>query len=353
MNLNKNQHRVILILIFIFTGTSLFAQFGRRGGTQTITYDELYDDPYDINKLWVGFLPMYGEIHWTNVTAGFGAEIMYMHEDKIHINGQVRLPYFRNTDLTRFAAEESRNYNPNVHAFKNYFYAEVGVTYHIWDKENEVTGNIPLYSKNYKGSKWAAKVAQTAEVPNKRREILGVRLGGVFHETATNVSAAIEKQNVTILAVESSDTLVIDRGNGDHYSSVRSIGFYTGVSYTWIKNFAAKPDKTYSELVEDQIFSTFLDIFVFPWNQLDNFSVLTNPQDVATAVLYDASGIRTFMFGARLGIDGKFNRELGWSYGSEIGIRPGINGFGFYGLLKVSFPVYSTKLDNKVEAFGR
>jgi hypothetical protein len=59
------------------------------------------------------------------------------------------------------------------------------------------------------------------------------------------------------------------------------------------------------------------------------------------------------MFGGRLGIDGHFNRTLGWGYAAEIGVRPGLQKRGFYGLIKITFPMYGTKLDYKVEAFGR
>ena len=59
------------------------------------------------------------------------------------------------------------------------------------------------------------------------------------------------------------------------------------------------------------------------------------------------------MIGFRAGIDGKFNRTLSWSYGGEVGYRPSLSGQGFYALLKVSFPVFSSNLDNKVEAFGK
>jgi hypothetical protein len=59
------------------------------------------------------------------------------------------------------------------------------------------------------------------------------------------------------------------------------------------------------------------------------------------------------MFGFRMGLEGKYNRDLGWAYGIETGIRPGISGKGFYATFKISFPVYSTNLEYEREAFGK
>src|SRR5690606_18938276 len=69
--------------------------------------------------------------------------------------------------------------------------------------------------------------------------------------------------------------------------------------------------------------------------------------------IYDVSPIALKKFGARVGIEGKFNRTLSWAYGGEVGYRPSIEGRGFYALLKISLPVFGTNLNYKVESFGR
>ena len=45
----------------------------------SVTFDELYDEPYSINKLFIGFQPIYGDVFATNVNAGFGAEASYYY----------------------------------------------------------------------------------------------------------------------------------------------------------------------------------------------------------------------------------------------------------------------------------
>jgi hypothetical protein len=68
---------------------------------------------------------------------------------------------------------------------------------------------------------------------------------------------------------------------------------------------------------------------------------------------YLVSPVKTKTFGFRLGMDGRFNRQLSWSYGAEVGYRPAIEGRTFYALVKISFPVFGTNLDYKVESFGK
>ena len=54
---------------------------------------ELYDEPYSVNKLFVGFQPFYGEVFATNVNAGFGAEASYYYRDKMDFKAHFRKTY--------------------------------------------------------------------------------------------------------------------------------------------------------------------------------------------------------------------------------------------------------------------
>jgi hypothetical protein len=42
-----------------------------------------------------------------------------------------------------------------------------------------------------------------------------------------------------------------------------------------------------------------------------------------------------------------------WAYGAEVGYRPSFEGRSFYAMFKISFPVFGTNLDYKVESFGK
>lgn len=346
---------VRLVLIIAISYSFVFsseAQFRRRSENKTVTYEEMYNDPYDINKLFIGITPAYGDIHVTNITTGFGIDATYYLNDFMHFKAHARTPYFLGSDFARNSADKN-GFDPQSRA-RTYFFTEASASYHIWDKEQEHESKIPLYSKNYEGAEWAAKVPRRADIPNKRREILFARLGGVYYQTTSELSRAIAAQDVIVNPVgeteESANSLTAD-SEGPVFGNVFGAGVAVGGGFTWIKNFAAKPDKTYEELVDDHVFSTFLDLFIFPMVTVENF--YHKPQGAADFMEYDASSINTFMFGGRIGIDGHFNRTLGWGYGAEIGVRPGLAQRGFYGLLKITFPMYGTKLDYSVEAFGR
>jgi hypothetical protein len=125
---------------------------------------------------------------------------------------------------------------------------------------------------------------------------------------------------------------------------------------TWIKNVAVNFDK-FEEGIDDLMFTAYLDILLSPSIKIDDVvytdkDIQGNPIEGTTA-LYSVSSLKTKTFGFRLGVDGRFNRQLSWSYGAEVGYRPSLEKRTFYALLKISFPVFGTNLDYKVESFGK
>ncbi len=349
----KKYSFAFFLITFLVCSQLAEAQFRRGSTNKTVTYEEMYNDPYDINKLFVGLTPMYGDVSVGNITSGFGLDATYYLKDFMHFKANVRTPYFAGSDFARRAAQTNENFDGRA---RSYLYTEASISYHIWDKEQESESMIPLYSKNYQGAQWAAKVPKRAEIPNKRREIFFARLGGVYYETTSELSRAINTQGVNVQGIGVDEPSAVDTLNGGSldqsiFGNVLGYGLSVGAGITWMKNFAAKPDKTYEELVDDHIFTTFIDLFILPVITVEDF--IHRPDGASQFFRYRGSDINTFMFGGRLGIDGHFNRTLGWGYAAEIGVRPGLEKRGFYGLIKITFPMYGTKLDYKVEAFGR
>lgn len=348
----KNINLIVLCIFLLGLSHAAEAQFRRGSANKTVTYEEMYNDPYDINKLFIGITPIYGDINVTNITAGFGLDATYYLNDFMHFKASARTPYYSGSDFARNAAQNDPTFSGRA---RTYLYAEASASYHIWDREQESTSLISLYSKNYEGAQWAAKVPKRADIANKRREIFFARLGGVYYESTSELSRAIEAQGVDVTGFGAEEPSATDTLTGNLqnaiFGNVVGYGLSVGAGFTWMKNFAAKPDKTYEELVDDHIFSTFIDLFIFPVVNVEDF--FHKPEGAAQFFQYNGSQLNTFMFGGRLGIDGHFNRTLGWGYGAEIGVRPGLQKRGFYGLIKITFPMYGTKLDYKVEAFGR
>ena len=79
---------ILIAALMVLTSSTLFAQ-GERKDKTAVTYEEIYDEPYSVNKLFVGLIPMYGELFVTNVNAGYGVDAMYYHKDKADFRFQL------------------------------------------------------------------------------------------------------------------------------------------------------------------------------------------------------------------------------------------------------------------------
>jgi len=334
------------LLVLLALPLPLFAQGDRKDKT-AVTYEELYDEPYSVNKLFIGFQPLYGEMFATNINAGFGLEATYFYRDKAHFWAHLRKTYSRRFfDFTRELAARNSSVDNTPQIF-NYF--ELGGTYHIKDFETSSKTKMVLYKKSYQGNRWASRVPLQAEVPSKVRKIYGARLGAIAWNSAANVNRALQAQGRGL------DHLLTENGQGlqafagtntqlDVFSNINSMAVALGASYTRIRNVAVSFDK-FEDGVDDGLLTLFMDILYSPLIQIDDIRY--------QGAVFSAEGIKTNPFGFRLGLDGRFNRTLSWAYGGELGYRPGIAGNSFYAMFKISFPVFSTNLDYKVESFGK
>ncbi|MFM8833310.1 MAG: hypothetical protein ACKOEV_06715 [Cytophagales bacterium] len=322
---------------------------------QAVTFEELYDEPYSVNKLFIGFQPLYGELFATNVNAGFGIEASYYHKDKFDFKVNFRKTYSSQFfDFNRQAALDNKadglTTRPSI-----FTYYELGGTYHIKDNDQSGKTKMVLYKKSLRGNRWAASVPLRAEVPCKVRKIIGARLGGIYWASSIDLNHVLKAQELT-------NASIIDQaGNGlplqlppdpisglsksfSVYGNMLATNAYVGGSLSWFRNVAVSFDK-YEEGIDDGMLTLFFDLIYAPILQLDPVTY--------QGVDYSTDAIKTTSFGFRAGIDGKFNRTLSWSYGGEIGLRPSVSGQGFYAMFKISFPVFGTNLDYKVESFGK
>lgn len=352
----------IFFLVIAALATSCFSLSAQdRKDKTAVTYEELYDEPYSINKLFVAFQPIYGELFVANVNAGFGIEAIYYHKDILDFKAHFRKTYTRQFyDFSRDLAMNNSDVDNRAEVY-NYF--EFGGTYHIKDFEESSKTKMFLYKNSYKGNKWAAKVPLSADIPCKVRKIYGARLGGIIWDSSTDLNRALEAQNLTNNDLKSGDvplptTFTNPETNLveplDVYTNVSSTSIYVGGSMAWIRNVAVSFDK-FEEGVDDLLFTTYVDILFSPMIGIDDVVYTDNdPTTPETGTrTYSVSPVKTKSFGFRAGIDGRFNRTLSWAYGAELGYRPGIEGRTFFAMVKISFPIYGTNLDYKVEAFGK
>jgi hypothetical protein len=348
----------ICLAALMAVSATLFAQ--ERKDKTPVTFEEIYDEPYSVNKLFIGFQPLYGDLFVSNVNAGFGIEALYYHLDKLDVKAQFRKSYSSKFfDLAREQATADGDLDNQMEAFR---YIELGGTYHIKDFEQSSKTKMFLYKNSYKGNRWASRVPLFAEVPCKVRKIYGVRLGAIQWNSSTDLNRALTKQKLTNDDIKSGETSLPAEGYNkdkaiepvDVFTNISSTGGYLGGSLSWIKNVAVNFDK-FEEGVDDLMLTVYADIMISPSIKLDDIVYTTRDADglpIGTAV-YSLDAVKTKSFGFRLGIDGRFNRTLSWAYGGEVGMRPSIEGRQFFAMFKISFPVYGTNLDYKVESFGK
>lgn len=338
-----------LVTLAIFCQTLLWAQ--ESEDKNSVVFDELYDEPYAINKLFIGFQPFYGELFATNVNAGYGAEVQYYHKTYFDIKAHFRKSYSSQFfDFNREVAlkNSSVDNKPEI-----YNYYEFGGTYHIKDFDVSSKTKIFLHRKNFTRARWAATVPLYAEVPSKLRKVYGVRAGTVIWNSTVDLNRAMENQGlsnadlVTDQGAALPDTYLDENGQVQDFrvfSNIYATNIYLGGSFSLIRNIAVSFDK-YDEGLDDGILTLFFDLMYAPALNLD--PVLYNNEQYSTDV------IKSNKIGFRAGLEGKFNRTLSWGYGGELGYRPSVDGLGFFAAFKLSFPLFSTNLDNKVEAFEK
>jgi hypothetical protein len=324
-----------------------------------VTFEELYDEPYSINKLFIGFQPLYGELFATNVNAGFGVEAHYYYKDKMDFKANFRKTYSSQFfDFNRQAALDNSDVLDKPQIF-NYY--ELGGTYHIKDFDESGKTKMVLYKKSFKGNRWAANVPLHAEIPCKVRKIYGARLGGILWNSTVDLNRALKGQGLTNADITNGagaglptltppDQITGQTKSFNVFGNLHATNVYVGGSMSWFRNVAVSFDK-YEEGLDDGLLTLYLDILFAPDLTLDPITY----RDPATLITekYSTNAIKTSSFGFRAGIDGRFNRTLSWSYGGEVGLRPSISGQGFYAMFKISFPVFGTGLDYKVESFGK
>src|SRR6478609_4503842 len=355
VNMKELRFFILILLIIPFVAS---AQTQKE--KPAVTYEELYDEPFSINKLFIGFQPLYGELFTTNVNAGFGVEASYFHKDKFDLKAHFRKTYTSDFyDFNRQASlkvQETLATDPKTYISDKpqpFIYYELGGTYHFKDFDQESKTKMVLYKKSFKGDRWAATVPLHAEIPCKVRKIYGARLGAILWNSTADLTSAISHQKLTNADLKNAggqslpDSVLNSNGQYKHlnvFGNLHSTNIYVGGSITWIRNVAVSFDK-YDDGIDDGIMTVFLDIMFAPSLILDPVTYLNQK--------YSTDAIKLSTIGVRAGIDGKFNRTLSWSYGGEFGYRPTISGQGFFAMFKIAFPLYSTNLDQKVESFGK
>jgi hypothetical protein len=291
--------RLLLVKSFvsIWLASLAFAAMAQDRKDKTpVTFEELYDEPYTINKLFLGFQPFYGELFATNVNAGYGVEASFYYKDKMDFKAHLRKTYSSAFfDFNRDVALRNSNVGnkPEV-----YNYYELGGTYHVKDFDAGGTTKMVLYKKSLKGNRWAAMVPLHAEVPCKLRKIYGARLGAIMWNSTADVKRALTAQNLTsadLINDQGQSLFEVSGQNPDFniFSNIYATNIYMGGSMSWFRNVAVSFDK-YDEAVDDGLLTVFFDVMFAPALKVDPVSY----QDVD----YSTDVLKTKSLGFRAGL---------------------------------------------------
>lgn len=295
-----------------------------QNSEKVVTYEEVNDDPYALNKFYFHIQPVYGEVFATNPNIGFGVQMDYQIAKGLGLSASWRRPYTRETDFAREVAYKNQD---NVDNNKTFNYLEFGGTIHLSDQDLKGKSKIILYSKRYKGNRWANRTAEKLIIPSRVRKVIGFRWGGMMFNSTTDVNKAAEQQGVSLVDQENNPV-----DDAKLYGNLDSKGIYAGFSLSIIKNVAIKPHRDFGVLVNDLSFSAFVDVMYAPSITLEDIVLDGN--------IISGDQLETQELGFRAGIQGKFNKPFGFSYGAEFGHRPSLKERGFYTMFKLGFPVF-------------
>jgi hypothetical protein len=332
------------LLIFLIPAflINLNLKAQRAGFNESLKYETVYDDPYDINKLYILIHPLYGEVFSTNTNIGFGLGLDYYLKEVIDFQLEFRTPYSKSTDFIHDAARKN---NDALNTPERFYFIELGLNYHVVDRKESSKSEFVLYSKNFQQyNRWKTMVPESIFVPTNIRRIIGVRLGGTAYQSAFDFNKVIDNQGKSL-----SDISLSDINQLSFYSNIKSQGFYIGSSMELIKNIAINFEDLYDQNANDLIFTFFLDLLINPFITIEDISYLSEPEMQVETI--SAEIIDTNMLGFRGGIKGKYNRSIGFSYSVEIGMRPGIKGGGFYLMGVFSVPAFGFRLDKGQSSF--
>ncbi|MEL6533995.1 MAG: hypothetical protein AAFQ98_01220 [Bacteroidota bacterium] len=344
-----------------------YAQPGRsrgRGRNSTIVAEPLRDDPNNIHKLYLGFMPVYSDMFVSNVTWGAGADAMIYPKTElgqkkysIHLHG--RTTYAPQTDLNRFVhnANISTDDEFGFNSLAWYTYVEAGGEYFFFDDQG-VTDiyKLPVQRKKWESAEWEATVTEHFEFEGKKRTLVGARFGAIGYRSAVNIGNIAVRDSIEISGnFTQEDGSVVNM----RYDSVRrlaetmeiqdlafsnvSVGaLYAGVSMRWIWNLAAEPEG-HAMAILDNLITGYADVIISP-SAVFFSDILTFNGNYEVAGSSLNAGFQN-IFGGRIGIDLAQNRSFGWGLNAEIGYRPGLATAGFYMMAGLRFPVLGTDLD--------
>jgi|GEM_PF-2372136 len=356
--------RIVLWLVFgVVVSTSARAQLSNPLSNRVVNYKTVFDDPYDLNQLWINLNPISVQAGSDNVSLGYGLQTRIMASKSLQFVGGFHTSYTPATDIMGNSARANAGIKVSpapgrqeqtyrqLNTFNPFTTIELVAQYAVYDAEKKGSSVIMLTSQKSRVMEFTT--ADEIVVDSRRRRVVGVRLGLQTFSSTVSLNKPLEKQGLWLTAADgtrlTSDgrTITATGTSGPYrnqlYTSLRANTIAIGSSYQLIRNVAIKADK-FGNLANNILFTTFADLLVAPDITLDDIRV---GQPNGSAQTYSTQGVFVRNVGFRAGADVVYNQELHASFGGEVGVRPGLRGQGFYFAGRVSFPSLGFKLNRR------
>ena len=349
---------VLLLTLWAQTG---FGQLSNPISARSVNYKTVFDDPYDINQLWIMFSPLAVNASGSNLMLGFDLRTRFFLGSKVQLTAGYNGPWSRNTDHTRNLAMQNASVNWRelgerrdktadlTNRFIAFTSAEVGGQFHLIDKEKKSTSKIMLTSKKARVMEFSS--ADFITVNSKNRQIWSARAGAQLYGATVPLNRIIKAQNVTLQADNGltlrpdgkticPDGTESNLGSNQLFTSMQYISGSVGGGFSLIRNVSIKADK-FGNLANNICLNAFADVMFAPNVQLADLQVQRTGGGQSVVSVSD---IKVNKLGFRAGFDVFYNQDLFYAFGAEMGMRPGLAGDQFYFAGRFSFPALSFKV---------
>lgn len=346
-----------------FASPSAWAQLSNPLSNRVVNYKTVFDDPYDINQLWLNLSPLAAHMGSDNVSLGYGISARLFVKQKLQLTAAFQGNYAAGTDFMRTNARQNGGINyrsdasprrdqtvRQLNLYTPFSSFELGGQYAFSDVEKKSTSRIMLTSKKVRVMEFTT--VDEITVNSRNRHIWGGRVGVHSFSSAVSLNRPLERQGLTLTSAEGARLLpngstelggyTSTAYRNQLYSNLRLNMVYVGGSFQLIRNVAVKADK-FGNLANNIMLTTFADVLVAPDPLLDDIRI-ARPSGVGYD-RYSTQAVALRQVGFRAGVDVAYNQDLHYSFGLESGVRPGLRGQGFYVAGRVSFPALAFRLN--------
>ena len=270
--------------------------------------------------------PLYADVSSDNIVSGYGIDFLYRLNTVMSFRGSYKGSYF-NQEPSRENKNNPEAYNGIVsgeYVPFQYFHGEVTLYLFTDVYESKIKVGIPLEARNNKKK----RSYQEIDKVDKMRQV-GLRFGGgkyqgQLKEKKNEFHGVDNNKNYA----DSNRISDLDNPLNDNFTSVTYDLISAGISYESISHLRIKfsdASRLKNKMSQWIIYGDALYGMNF---SLGDIVFVKAGSGINDAVVYSLDKLTEIApIGFRLGFEHNITSKYGWSYGFEIGSRPGTGTF--------------------------